>query len=154
MSPWSVEHRLTERTETEPEAISNVVWRVEGHRHSCGRATDTCTFSDHVVSVRCKANNISQILASARLQILENPFSSKVEEVKKRMRPLYAGQPISALLTVNTSFHWAPPEDVKVQSYNMRYDIEDLTQDWLVSGRKRGDFVAKVSFTPMAAAPC
>lgn len=27
----------------------------------------------------------------------------------------------------------------------MRYDIEDMTQDWLVSGRKRGDFIAKVS---------
>ncbi|KAI1794522.1 trafficking protein particle complex subunit 10 [Ganoderma leucocontextum] len=83
------------------------------------------------------------ILASARLQVLENPFSSEVEKAEKRTRPLYAGQPISALLTVNTSFHWAPPEDTKVQSYNMRYDIEDLTQDWLVSGRKRGDFVAK-----------
>ncbi|CDO72874.1 hypothetical protein BN946_scf185002.g59 [Trametes cinnabarina] len=81
------------------------------------------------------------ILASARLQILENPFSS--EKLQKRTRPLYAGQPISALLTVTTSFHWAPPEDTKVESYNMRYDIEDLTQDWLVSGRKRGDFQAK-----------
>ncbi|PIL24147.1 hypothetical protein GSI_13900 [Ganoderma sinense ZZ0214-1] len=94
------------------------------------------------------------ILASARLQILENPFSSEMEAVEKRTRPLYAGQPISALLTVNTSFHWAPPEDVKVQRYNMRYDIEDLTQDWLVSGRKRGDFVAKVSFLPMALIGC
>ncbi|TBU35808.1 trafficking protein particle complex subunit 10 [Dichomitus squalens] len=83
------------------------------------------------------------ILASARLQILENPFSAEVEKAEKRTRPLYAGQPISALLTIKTSFHWAPPEDTRVQSYNMRYDIEDLTQDWLVSGRKRGDFVAK-----------
>ena len=85
-----------------------------------------------------------QILASARLQILENPFSAEVEKAEKRTRPLYAGQPISALLTIKTSFHWAPPEDTKIQNYNMRYDIEDLTQDWLVSGRKRGDFVAKV----------
>ncbi|KAI0636805.1 trafficking protein particle complex subunit 10 [Trametes polyzona] len=81
------------------------------------------------------------ILAAARLQIMENPFS--IEKSKKRTRPLYAGQPISALLTVQTSFHWSPPEDNKVDSYLMRYDIEDLTQDWLVSGRKRGDFVAK-----------
>ena len=87
---------------------------------------------------------LPQILASARLQILENPFSAEVEKAEKRTRPLYAGQPISALLTIKTSFHWAPPEDTKVQNYNMRYDIEDLTQDWLVSGRKRGDFVAKV----------
>ncbi|KAI0831480.1 trafficking protein particle complex subunit 10 [Trametes gibbosa] len=81
------------------------------------------------------------ILAAARLQIMENPFS--LEKSKKRSRPLYAGQPISALLTVHTSFHWSPPEDTKVDSYLMRYDIEDLTHDWLVSGRKRGDFVAK-----------
>ncbi|KAI0327179.1 hypothetical protein GY45DRAFT_1328000 [Cubamyces sp. BRFM 1775] len=81
------------------------------------------------------------ILAAARLQVLDNPFSS--EKPHKRSRPLYAGQPISALLTVQTSFHWAPPEDTKVESYMMRYDIEDLTQDWLISGRKRGDFLAK-----------
>ncbi|KAI9065113.1 hypothetical protein FKP32DRAFT_1674998 [Trametes sanguinea] len=81
------------------------------------------------------------ILAAARLEVLENPFSH--EKSQKRTRPLYAGQPISALLTVTTSFHWAPPEDTKVESYMMRYDIEDLTQDWLVSGRKRGDFLAK-----------
>ncbi|TFK86916.1 hypothetical protein K466DRAFT_586827 [Polyporus arcularius HHB13444] len=82
------------------------------------------------------------ITAAARLQILENPFSAGTEKSQKRTRPLYAGQPLSALLTVQTSFHWAPPEDVKVESYLMRYDIEDLSNDWLVSGRKRGDFVA------------
>ncbi|KAI0647217.1 trafficking protein particle complex subunit 10 [Trametes meyenii] len=81
------------------------------------------------------------ILAAARLQVLESPFS--VGKSQNRTRPLYAGQPISALLTVQTSFHWAPPEDTKVESYMMRYDIEDLTQDWLVSGRKRGDFLAR-----------
>ncbi|KAI0724064.1 trafficking protein particle complex subunit 10 [Cerioporus squamosus] len=82
------------------------------------------------------------IIAAARLQILENPFSASEEKSQKRTRPLYAGQPLSALLTVQTSFHWAPPEDTKVESYLMRYDIEDLSNDWLVSGRKRGDFVA------------
>ncbi|KAI0709428.1 trafficking protein particle complex subunit 10 [Earliella scabrosa] len=85
------------------------------------------------------------ILAAARLQILESPFAAGAgaETTEKRTRPLYAGQPISALLTVKTSFHWAPPEDTRVESYVMRYDIEDLIHDWLVSGRKRGDFVAK-----------
>lgn len=76
---------------------------------------------------------------------MENPFS--VEKSKKCTRPLYAGQPISALLTVQTSFHWSPPEDEQVDRYLMRYDIEDLTQEWLVSGRKRGDFLAKVRST-------
>lgn len=81
---------------------------------------------------------------------MENPFS--VEKSKKRTRPLYAGQPISALLTVQTSFHWSPPEDEQVDRYLMRYDIEDLTQEWLVSGRKRGDFLAKVSFNCLVCA--
>lgn len=27
----------------------------------------------------------------------------------------------------------------------MRFDIEELVRDWLVSGRKRGDFEAKVT---------
>ena len=26
----------------------------------------------------------------------------------------------------------------------MRFDLEEMTKDWLVSGRKRGDFIAKV----------
>lgn len=70
-----------------------------------------------------------------------------MDKTEKRTRPLYAGQPISALLSVHTSFHWSPPEDTKVDSYLMRYDIEDVIHDWLVSGRKKGDFVAKVRLT-------
>ena len=58
--------------------------------------------------------------------------------------PLYAGQPISATLTIETSFHWAPVEDMDKKSYVMRFDVEEMTMDWLVSGMKRGDFVAKV----------
>ena len=58
--------------------------------------------------------------------------------------PLYADQPISAILTITTSFHWAPAEDADKQAYVMRFDVEEMTKDWLVSGRKRGDFVAKV----------
>lgn len=29
----------------------------------------------------------------------------------------------------------------------MRFDIEELVRDWLVSGRKRGDFEAKVTLS-------
>ena len=100
------------------------------------------TVADH----EAELNHFSQILAAARIQILEHPFAQGAEKSEKRVRPLYAGQPISALLTVKTSFHWAPPEDTEVESYTMRYDIEDLVSDWLVSGCKRGDFIAKVSF--------
>lgn len=83
-----------------------------------------------------------KILAAARLRILANPFSTASST--KELLPLYAGQPISATLTIETSFHWAPLEDMTKESYLMRFDVEEMTKDWLVSGRKRGDFVAKV----------
>ena len=59
---------------------------------------------------------------------------------------LYAGQPIQALLSINTSFHWGPgsSEAKKEKTYRMRFDVEELLSDWLVSGQKRGDFLAKV----------
>jgi hypothetical protein len=59
---------------------------------------------------------------------------------------LYAGQPIQALLTIHTSFHWGPGtrEGEEEKTYRMRFDVEELLSDWLVSGQKRGDFLAKV----------
>jgi hypothetical protein len=29
----------------------------------------------------------------------------------------------------------------------MRFDVEEMVREWLVSGRKRGDFAAKVTFS-------
>lgn len=84
-----------------------------------------------------------QILAATRLRILPHPFSPPNSH--QELPPLYAGQPISATLTIETSFHWAPLEDMDKPSYRMRFDVEEMTKDWLVSGRKRGDFVSKVS---------
>ncbi|KAI0797709.1 trafficking protein particle complex subunit 10 [Abortiporus biennis] len=81
------------------------------------------------------------IIAAARLRILANPFTD--DEFVDRSFPLFAGQPISALLTITTSFHWAPAEDAHVDAYTMRYDVEEMTKDWLVSGRKRGEFIGK-----------
>ncbi|KAH8106751.1 trafficking protein particle complex subunit 10 [Cristinia sonorae] len=78
------------------------------------------------------------ILASASLQIASNPFSRD----PARSLDLFAGQPIHAILTIRTSFHWAPTEDSHTSSYQMRFDIEEMSKDWLVSGRKRGDFTA------------
>ncbi len=83
-----------------------------------------------------------QILAAASLRILPNAFSTGSSTEK--LPPLYAGQPIAATLTVTASFGWAPAEDADHKSYVMRFDVEEMTKDWLVSGRKRGDFVAKV----------
>ena len=59
---------------------------------------------------------------------------------------LYAGQPTPATLNIRTSFHWGVDDDAvrKEKTYMMRFDVEELLADWLVSGQKRGDFVAKV----------
>ncbi|EKM55480.1 uncharacterized protein PHACADRAFT_143869 [Phanerochaete carnosa HHB-10118-sp] len=81
------------------------------------------------------------ILAAARLCI--PPSISSSPNPSPTPLPLYAGQPISATLTIETSFHWAPIEDLDKDSYVMQFDVEEMTKDWLVSGRKRGDFVAK-----------
>lgn len=60
---------------------------------------------------------------------------------------LYAGQPISALLTIQTSFHWGSnTNDVQ---YVMQFDVEEMVREWLVSGKKRGHFVAKAGFRPV-----
>ncbi|CAL1704950.1 unnamed protein product [Somion occarium] len=80
------------------------------------------------------------IVAAARLRVLSNPFNPDAVE---SLPPLFAGQPISALLTIKASFHWAPAEDVEKRSYRMRYDIEERTKDWLVSGQKTGEFIAE-----------
>ncbi|KZT11270.1 uncharacterized protein LAESUDRAFT_809238 [Laetiporus sulphureus 93-53] len=81
------------------------------------------------------------ILAAAQLRVLANPFFT--EPTSGRILPLYAGQPVAAAVNVRTSFHWAPNEDEETCSYILRYDVEDMTGDWLVSGRKRGNFLAK-----------
>lgn len=75
------------------------------------------------------------------MQIMPNPFVA--DGNSRKLPPLYAGQPIAATLSVTTSFHWAPSEDSHNKTYLMRFDVE-MTKNWLVSGRKRGDFVARV----------
>lgn len=79
------------------------------------------------------------IIAAARIRILSDPFEA---DTNKRL-PLYAGQPIPAELTVTTSFHWGGRSEDKDKTYKMRFDVEELIKEWLVSGRKRGDFIAK-----------
>ncbi|PFH52452.1 hypothetical protein AMATHDRAFT_74243 [Amanita thiersii Skay4041] len=55
---------------------------------------------------------------------------------------LYAGQPVPACVSIHTSFHWGSNQDEDPQ-YRLRFDVEESIKDWLISGRKRGDFVAK-----------
>ncbi|KAJ7940762.1 trafficking protein particle complex subunit 10 [Mycena leptocephala] len=64
-----------------------------------------------------------------------NPTSSATTS-PEHTPSLYAGQPIPAILTIHTSFHWD-------RAYMMRFDVEEMVREWLVSGRKRGDFAAR-----------
>lgn len=86
---------------------------------------------------------LAKIVAATCLRVLATPFSDGSSDTKAL--PLYAGQPISAKLTINTSFHWGSSAGDKERRYALRYDVEEMVRDWLVSGPKRGDFAAMVS---------
>ena len=60
---------------------------------------------------------------------------------------LYAGQPIAANLTIKTSFYWGGQNEL-TQSCALRFNVEEMVREWLVSGPKRGDFLATVSHLP------
>jgi hypothetical protein len=77
-------------------------------------------------------------------QITIQPSSLPSDVQSEQLPPIYAGQPINATLIFKTSFHWAEKEG-KQRCYTMRYDVEERVKDWLLCGRKRGDFIATVS---------
>lgn len=81
-----------------------------------------------------------KIVAAACIRLI--PPTSPITE---HTPSLYAGQPIPALLTIHTSFHWGSNVNDKDRAYMMRFDVEEMVREWLVSGRKRGDFAAMVS---------
>ena len=60
---------------------------------------------------------------------------------------LYAGQPIAANLTIRTSFHWGG-QNVSMRRCVLRFNVEEMVREWLISGPKRGDFLATVSHLP------
>ena len=78
------------------------------------------------------------------MRILSTPFASSPAN-------LYAGQPISAQLAIQTSFHWGQNSNDSSFQYLLRFNIEEMIQEWLISGPKRGDFVAVVWFRVISA---
>ncbi|KAJ7285957.1 trafficking protein particle complex subunit 10 [Mycena rebaudengoi] len=78
------------------------------------------------------------IVAAARVRLVSSAAGGPSDQVHS----LYAGQPISAILTIHTSFHWGSSVNDKERTYMMRFDVEEMVREWLVSGRKRGDFAA------------
>ncbi|KAF8275107.1 trafficking protein particle complex subunit 10 [Lactarius quietus] len=103
-----------------------------------GRPADTSDASWREIRIQVDVP-LMEILAAVRLRILATPLLAD----SNKLPPLYAGQPIPALLSIQTSFHWGTKQDANHTSYQMRFDIEEMVRDWLISGRKRGDFEAK-----------
>ena len=75
--------------------------------------------------------------------------ATRVELAQKPTDLVYAGQPVPAVVTVNSSLHWggAQEEDAEPQEeYRLQYDVSaELSGAWLVCGPKRGEFDATVS---------
>lgn len=57
---------------------------------------------------------------------------------------LYAGQPVSATISITSFCHWAGPimRTSNEYRYAMKFGIQEMADDWLISGQKRGEFVA------------
>lgn len=60
--------------------------------------------------------------------------------------PQYAGQPVNVAVTIGACFHWSGSTETTEGKHTMRYDVVcDMDSGWLVSGPKRGEYVAQVS---------
>ncbi|KAI6109597.1 trafficking protein particle complex subunit 10 [Pisolithus sp. B1] len=84
------------------------------------------------------------IVADAWIAV--RPFPQTEDSPHSECPPIYAGQALSATVCITTSLHWNDPDN-KGQRYRMRYDVEERTKDWLICGRKRGDFVVQDKIT-------
>lgn len=53
------------------------------------------------------------------------------------------GQPVTAAISIRSTFSWSHSSSPTTLA--LVYDVTFKTEDWLVSGRKRGQFTAEVS---------
>ncbi|KAJ7582878.1 trafficking protein particle complex subunit 10 [Mycena floridula] len=109
------------------EALSRVKKVLSGHQTSA-------TGPWHEIRIPVDVPNMN-IVAAAGIKIVAG-------EASHELPALYAGQPIDALLTIHTSFHWGSSTNPKDKQYMMQFDVDEMVRDWLVSGKKRGDFMA------------
>lgn len=58
------------------------------------------------------------------------------------------GQPIQATLSIRPNFSWASSSSYScpavVDPITLIYDVTTNDTDWIISGRKKGEFLAKV----------
>ncbi|KAJ3896581.1 trafficking protein particle complex subunit 10 [Lentinula edodes] len=106
------------------EPIEIVQKALRSHKHP---ETPTGPWHDIKIPVDVPIMNI---VAAAQIRITQ------------RDSALYAGQPIPATLTVHSSFHWGTSANDRERQYVMQYDVEEMVKEWLVSGKKRGTFIA------------
>lgn len=97
-----------------------------------------------LISFHNISSDLTQVVAAASIRIISTPFAKESED--NELPSLYAGQPISANLTIHTSFHWGSTPSDTDKKYLLRFNIEEMVREWLVSGPKRGDFIAKVRY--------
>ncbi|KAJ8522932.1 hypothetical protein ONZ45_g562 [Pleurotus djamor] len=75
-----------------------------------------------------------------RMNIIASVEISFSDEETRKRPPLYAGQPVPTALIIKTKFGRGFVSSPSC--YILRYDIEEMTSDWLLSGQKRGEFEA------------
>ncbi|KAG9015714.1 hypothetical protein FRB90_004359, partial [Tulasnella sp. 427] len=64
-------------------------------------------------------------------------------------KAVFSGQPMEAVLSISTSFHWGSRPSPG-NGYLLRFDIDsDATGNWLISGQRRGEYLAKARFQPV-----
>ncbi|KZV72948.1 hypothetical protein PENSPDRAFT_628128 [Peniophora sp. CONT] len=85
------------------------------------------------------------ILAAARLDLQASAYPPSKGDAPP---PIYAGQPVRALLRVHTTLCWSntsssPTSPAPTTTHRLRFDVAEHPRDWLVSGRVRGDFAAQ-----------
>lgn len=66
------------------------------------------------------------------------------EELTQKESLIFAGLPVTASISFQSSFHWSSNDD-DAKQYQMSYEIDESVKDWLVGGQKRGEFITTVS---------
>ncbi|TDL27388.1 hypothetical protein BD410DRAFT_875203 [Rickenella mellea] len=100
---------------------------------------DGATWREVVIPVDVPRVNV---VGATRIYLTSDPFSTEPLPLDK-LPSYYAGQPIPAVVSICTSFHWGKSEDRKTNAYHMQFEVEEMIKDWLISGQKRGYFTAK-----------
>jgi hypothetical protein len=76
-----------------------------------------------------------QVVAEVEL-IMQEPENSS------HQKHLFAGSSLQATCCIQTTFRWGGSS---VTSCEMRYEVEEAREDWIISGQRKGVFFAQVS---------